>query len=230
MLTIRSFGVCTPDAEATLGWSPNAAVWIARRDDSSDLCNRYTAAGALAHELGHVLGLAHEHGRCAAMNPQGSYRGPGRCPKSPGWAWRCRLLEAEDLRRAVELYGGRIAAPTASPYCPLYEAISPPSPIRLLRRARSWGLVVRFARPPAQRLPRFLVPARPPAFVPSLTRGRCAARPPRHRYRWDVRVGGVQRLAYEGLERGAYCLRVWSVDPLGRASGSPATSVLRLPS
>lgn len=227
-LTIRSVGVCTGDARATIGWRSNATVWVASRDDSRRECNRYAAAGALAHELGHVLGLEHEEGACAAMNSRGNYAGPEQCARPPSWAWRCRLLEAADARGAVALYGGTVSVPTGSPYCPLYRAISPPSPIRVLGGSSGRRLVVGFSRPPAPSLPRFLASSWMAGFAPSLTRGACARRPPQERYGWNVGVGAVQRVEYDGLARGRYCVRVWSFDPLGRPSSRPVTSLVHV--
>lgn len=106
-------------AEAVVGFSPRSTVTIFRRDDSSQLCNRYAAAQAMAHELGHVLGLEHRQGVCATMNARGNYHGPEQCePAPPGW-WHCRLLQPVDVEAAIALYGGALQPPQ-TPFCPIY--------------------------------------------------------------------------------------------------------------
>jgi hypothetical protein len=106
-------------AEASVGRVRHARVHVFRLDPTRPECNRYDAAQALAHELGHVLGLDHQQVGCATMNPVGSYRGPEQCPPTPPATWRCRLLEAADIRRAVELYGGTARRASGPRACPL---------------------------------------------------------------------------------------------------------------
>src|SRR6202011_5350018 len=91
--------------EATVGYGSRATVWISRLDVTSRKCNAYASAQALAHELGHVLGLGHESRGCATMNPSGSFRGPTLC-SGPLWTWDCGLLHRDDIQGAVKLYGG----------------------------------------------------------------------------------------------------------------------------
>jgi matrixin len=74
----------------------------------------------IAHELGHVLGLAHETRRCAAMNPT-SWE---RCASPPP----CSVLQADDVRGAIHRYGGK-ARRRAGVFCP--PAPSWPNVIKL---------------------------------------------------------------------------------------------------
>jgi hypothetical protein len=106
-------------AEASLGRVREARVHIFVLDPARPECNRYDAAQALAHELGHVLGLDHQEQGCATMNPAGSLRGPEHCEPTPPSTWRCRLLEPADVRRAVELYGGTVRPLAGRRSCPL---------------------------------------------------------------------------------------------------------------
>jgi Matrixin len=69
------------------------------------------------HELGHALGLDHEQDTCAVLNAQVKPAGPEKCGTPPPGKRYCRMLELDDERGAVKLYGGR-AAPIARPrYC-----------------------------------------------------------------------------------------------------------------
>jgi hypothetical protein len=101
---------------ATVGYSVPATITIfSLRVDRG--CDRYSAARALTHELGHVLGLDHTTAACAVMNPLGSYSGSPRCLRSHASLWRCRLLEPSDAEAAVKLYGGSPAPVRAQPLC-----------------------------------------------------------------------------------------------------------------
>jgi hypothetical protein len=90
-------------------------------------CDRHIAAGILAHELGHVLGLAHEDRRCATMNSILW----ARCANDPGEGrWRCRLVERDDVRGAVKLYGGSVKS-RGPAYCWTYPPPPPPAILEL---------------------------------------------------------------------------------------------------
>jgi Matrixin len=79
--------------------------------------DRYEMALIVAHELGHVLGLDHETARCATMNPSVAGDHTTRCPAPPAGMWTCRLLQPDDVRGAVSLYGGVVRPWRGSPFC-----------------------------------------------------------------------------------------------------------------
>jgi hypothetical protein len=79
--------------------------------------DRYETALILAHELGHVLGLDHETQQCATMNPSVGADHTTLCPAPPAGMWTCRLLQPDDVRGAVALYGGTVRGWRGSSFC-----------------------------------------------------------------------------------------------------------------
>ena len=84
--------------------------------------DRYNMAAVVAHEFGHVLGLAHNHG-CSLMNPSFV------CETAPAGQWFCRILQPDDVAGAIRLYGGSAHLRTP-PTCPRAEvpAVAPSLP------------------------------------------------------------------------------------------------------
>lgn len=80
--------------------------------------DRYETALIMAHELGHVLGLDHETGVCATMNPSVGGDHTTLCPAPQPGMWTCRLLQPDDVRGAVALYGGTVRPWRGSAFCP----------------------------------------------------------------------------------------------------------------
>jgi len=102
---------------ASLGWSSHwrSTVLFGRGCESSDMPVIAT------HELGHILGLNHENRRCATMNSRAGLR----CPRVPRYNWRCRLLQADDVRGAIRRYGGTVKPVSPVAFCPLLLTTAP---------------------------------------------------------------------------------------------------------
>lgn len=96
----------------TEGWSVSAVVRI------EDRLDRYAAVQVYAHELGHVLGLAHEDRGCSTMNPGLAVDHPFLCRPPTTGTWRCGVVTLDDAAGAVHVYGGRARAP-AREFCPV---------------------------------------------------------------------------------------------------------------
>jgi hypothetical protein len=222
-----SSGACVPHALATLGYrrGTRAEIRVTPWGAQSE-CSSFATARAVAHELGHVLGLGHELRACAAMNTSGSYRGTYSCPKTKPWEWKCRMLEEDDIRGAVRLYGGVVRVRRQAA-CPIYAAIGRPSGLAAEAHDSGRGAVATFRRPASPRIPQFLLRLasgseesfayRVGTSCASRLDGRTA------RYRWQAAPGAYQELA-NPMPAGRYCYAVWSIDMLGRPSAKPATA------
>ena len=157
-----------------------AEVVIPRPRATNAFCSRWGQALVVAHELGHVLGLGHEGRRCATMNPATTGLAPAGCPSQPEWRWHCRLLEADDVRGAVRLYGGRVK-PRPERVCDLLQ---PPAPLSGLVATPSPAgfqqVDVSFVRPAQpQRLP--FMRRRQERYSATITPGACRHRLPLQR-------------------------------------------------
>jgi len=221
---------CTINAEATIGYTGNARIWIFHRDERSPYCNSYMAARSLAHELGHVLGLGHETRACALMNPSGALQGPLLCPKAQLWQWRCRLLTPDDVAGAIALYGGKPAPQTGPSDCDLYRGIATPTQLSVTPTSIPHQFRVSFRRPASVTVPAFLSAQnkQPESFVVASSTSGCPADAHRyHRILWDAAVGATED-TYIQLPVGTSCVSVWAVDSFARPSDRPATTTLRV--
>jgi hypothetical protein len=221
---------CTINAEATIGYGPNARVWVFRRDEGSPYCNSYVATRMIAHELGHVLGLAHETRGCALMNPETTLQGPTLCRKAELWQWRCKLLTADDVAGAVALYGGTARAQSGPDDCDLYSGIQAPAELKVTATAAAHEFRIDFRRPPSIAVPRFLLSqhTQAEAFVTGVATRRCATDARKFSLRqWHARPGGTEQ-TYLSLPAGLYCLSVWAVDSFIRPSPHPAMLWVRI--
>ena len=200
-------GLCR--GQATAGYVPKAygGGWAM----VSRACSRFDAAGVLAHELGHVLGLGHEDRRCATMNSTLWWR----CPNSPQLGqYRCRLVNTDDVRGAVRRYGGRVR-----PQDPLYCWKYPPPPAP--------GEVSAVSNPAsgADVLLRWRNTASPGLSTVGIARGRdaCPTTLEGNPY-WlePASPGKVQTFedfSSGPLPTGLYCYTLWSFDEANRTAG-----------
>jgi hypothetical protein len=181
------------------------------------------------HEFGHVLGLDHEQRRCAVMNPLTQLQ----CEEPADEHYRCRVLEADDLKGAVRGYGGRARLRTPAE-CRLYGG---PGAVTGLTVAAD-GQSVSFTAPPR---PQPVVPKKdilPPEHRLELTRapGVCpadltalfAVPPPSDSLRDNEWGRSVDWRLFGGLEPGTWCIAVRLVDAFG-AAGPVVTTEFVVP-
>jgi PKD repeat protein len=129
-----SFG--DPDGLATLGQAPRNAistgpsgpvrgshVWLKGVNPGKGLTVPELTIVA-AHELGHVLGLAHSS-KCATMDPAVDES----CKQPPHpWQFICRILQPDDVAGAIARYGGHAHA-FGPQFCSPFGPPAPPTQV-----------------------------------------------------------------------------------------------------
>jgi Matrixin len=206
---------------------------------------RFLVAQIAAHELGHVLGLAHEDSGCATMNSTILNEVPQHCPQPPSGQWRCRLLEEDDIRGAVSIHGGTVRGGGGPAYCdrsspataarpsptdsstasvPSTSRPSPPPPTGLevtLRPSDGDVLELRWTNATRPGVASVVV-ADAPYDCPKAPRGH------------DPEVVDASPGQPQSIERPvvleSHCFAAWSRDVSGRLSRVPATVRFEPPS
>ena len=225
-------GVTGTSYDASTGRAVRAEVRISRPDPLNVSCSRWAITMVVAHEFGHVLGLAHEPRRCALMNTTLVTLSPARCqPPLEPWRWRCRILERDDVRGAVRIYGGRVRK-RGRAICDLFAPPATPAPLSATANGLG-ALAVSFTRPPSRKPPPH-VPAGPETYVAGYRAGTCPTTPGEPGSLttsglWTVPAGGVQQLLLEAPPAGRYCIAAWARDGVGRFSPQPATALVDIP-
>jgi hypothetical protein len=200
------------------GFATRRGRILRARVDLAPDTERFRGALILAHELGHVLGLAHDDRRCATMNTRVHYGvgSPSECFVNVGFGkWFCRLLQADDVRGAVSLYGGRPRLPSGPPTCFKWQV---PGPVEGLAAAVAGDAVLlTWTAPRSEGIDRVEI------------RRALDTCPGRGEGFWvtdlDAASGAAQ--SYEdglaGAPPGRYCYAVFAVEEAGRAG--PAATV-----
>jgi hypothetical protein len=85
----------------------------------------WVATTIMTHEMGHIMGLDHETRKCAVMQPAVGIGCPG--PKDP-WQFRCRVLEPDDVKGGVVLFGGKVGK-VGPEFCDLSPAPGVPTDV-----------------------------------------------------------------------------------------------------
>ena len=194
--------------------------------------DRYSMTIVAAHEFGHILGLNHEDRRCATMNTSAGRTGGAGCSLDRPWEWRCRILEPDDVRGAVAIYGGRARKARSPAGCPLYSAAPPVT--GLAAAADEFGTVkISFRRGPNASLPSFLGGfgwSWKAVVAKNACRSDASQNGPSPNYAWTVGVGGIQtdEQYVDSVPGARYCVTVVSIDAASRPS-APASVWVEVP-
>jgi Metallo-peptidase family M12B Reprolysin-like len=221
----RGFGGCA--GVASVGYLRGVQ---ARMGLAAGCADDVLTAKAVAHELGHVLGLGHEDRRCALMNPVLDNGAPRRCfapDAQQGGVWRCRTLEADDLAGARRLYGGR-ARLRRGATCPIFAAPSAPTAVQATDDGfGSWTVSV--TTPPSPR--RLVRISGVTAPEPTVLAGGAPLACPTADTQGVARGDFAEWSSTVDLDLevepspGRWCFAGWITDPQGRRSAPTLTQV-----
>lgn len=223
---------CVPAGRTGISWDARsgrarrADVAISRPNPRLTACSHWAITLVTAHELGHVLGLDHETRRCALMNPAAVNLQGQLCSATPlpEWRWRCRILEPDDVRGAVRIYGGR-AKRRPKPICDLLASPAAPTDLRVSDDGAG-VLTARFRRPAPRKRPLHLALLPPDRRVVAIARDACPRTPSGLGAGfWRVPVGATDQVSLAPGASGRYCIAAWSLDGTGRYS-RPATATV----
>jgi len=221
------FGGCSGFAQ--LGYSP----YVRQTKVELGRCKVGTLApGIAAHELGHILGLGHEDGRCATMN---STLWTG-CKAPPNYKYRCQTLIPDDVRGAVRIYGGTVKKRAKNPFCHRYSGPTTPTGLTLEQSpttAEGFVIDVINARFTAARPRQFVTSFsyEPPPVESEIFRyaGACpAGEPTGTPISKDLVQPGENKVPAgrpSELPAGRYCFALRLVDALGRRSGVATATI-----
>ena len=197
---------------------------------------RFKVALIAAHELGHVLRLDHDDTGCALMNSTIVNDAPARCSQPPAGKWRCGLVEEDDVRGAVALYGGE-RRPSRRRFCPRVPPKprpEPPRPPGGPDALSSAGALEVFPSPtrPGRVVVRWLNAdgERIRSSVVARSRGSCPRKPSDGESRTVPAEPGAPGETTFALELARSCYAVWSRDRSGRLSRRPVIAWLDGPS
>lgn len=225
MITDPANKVYCSEGRASVGYVRNAHVFLFPASGRSHACNRYWAARVMAHELGHVLGLQNEDRYCAAMNAYGTMRGGKECRPEVPWAWRCRLLERDDVAGVAAMYGGTPKAPRIQPLCPLYIEMRAPSHVSATYDPATATVDIAFVHPSQPSIPAFAVPSpwkSRDSYAILGPSSKCPTLDPLSEdvfevthWGWHARPGQKETFTTPA-KRGTGCYGIWALDKLGR--------------
>ncbi len=228
---------CT-EGRASVGYVRDARVTLFPGRGLTHACNKYWAARVMAHELGHVLGLQHEDRYCAAMNAYGNLHGGQECEPKLLWAWRCRLLEPDDIAGVAAIYGGKPRTTRKQPLCFLYPGMSAPGHAHAEYLPDAGKVVISFTRPREPAIPAFVVPSSwrtRASFVILGPSKSCPTIDPLSsqvyhltHWLWHGPPGHTETFPTPAVP-GTNCYSVWALDKLGRPSAHPARVSVTVP-
>lgn len=217
--SIYDSGACAGFAD--VGWWPGRRAAHVTLD--RHCAGLLVSAEVVTHELGHILGLQHPSRGCALMTATPYWR----CRQTPkAFQYRCGFIEADDLRGAVRLYGGRIRR--RSRFCDVYRKPAPPTNLRVEFVGSSATVIWRNPKLPRVARPEFKQP-RLEATV-DMNPGACPAKPSAFDFVQPgaaIIAGRDQRtFLARPQESGPWCFTVHVLDEFGRGDSVSTTATI----